>query len=473
MLNAGIIARVSTDQQNDKGSLDIQIDKNLKYCNANNINPVRIYKQVISGGNGEVLKTEVRNDIESGLINCVVMWEISRIARVASWILNEIDHFISKRIKVIIVTNPTLDVYNANDKFMLTIQSGVAEFGKAQILERSITSMEQRKDNGERMAGTPPLGYTRVGKNHWEKNEKFDEVLNAFEVFNKIDSANKTAKLLGWSIQTLISRLTNVTYIGKNNFRSTERKLSKKISWTEIEALPPLNAVKLEDQIPLELFKSAYLKIVKNSEKARRGINNSPYLLSGLIRCSCGGKFAGAKDEYKGKDYSHYRCIKCLKSINKNKVETAVIANLKTEIEHFDDINKFQVDIDKLEVKREKLYRELEKAEAAIKNKYFKRLESLDEGRISKSDFDYLRIKDNQKTDKIKEDIKNINLSLEQLNKRSKINNKDKLKKYINDIEKLENIQDKKKVFRILIDGIIVHSEKHSRKIEIDITYNF
>lgn len=63
MLNAGIIARVSTDQQNDKGSLDIQIDKNLKYCNANNINPVRIYKQVISGGNGEVLKTEVRNDI--------------------------------------------------------------------------------------------------------------------------------------------------------------------------------------------------------------------------------------------------------------------------------------------------------------------------------------------------------------------------------------------------------------------------
>ena len=49
MLNAGIIARVSTDQQNDKGSLDIQIDKNLKYCNANNINPVRIYKQVISG----------------------------------------------------------------------------------------------------------------------------------------------------------------------------------------------------------------------------------------------------------------------------------------------------------------------------------------------------------------------------------------------------------------------------------------
>ena len=64
-------------------------------------------------------------------------------------------------------------------------------------------------------------------------------------------------------------------------------------------------------------------------------------------------------------------------------------------------------------------------------------------------------------------------MSLEQLNKRSKINNKDKLKKYINDIEKLENIQDKKKVFRILIDGIIVHSEKHSRKIEIDITYNF
>ena len=76
MLNAGIIARVSTDQQNDKGSLDIQIDKNLKYCNDNNINPVRIYKQVISGGNEEVLKTEVRKDIENGLINCVVMWEI-------------------------------------------------------------------------------------------------------------------------------------------------------------------------------------------------------------------------------------------------------------------------------------------------------------------------------------------------------------------------------------------------------------
>ena len=28
MLNAGIIARVSTDQQNDKGSLDIEIYKN-------------------------------------------------------------------------------------------------------------------------------------------------------------------------------------------------------------------------------------------------------------------------------------------------------------------------------------------------------------------------------------------------------------------------------------------------------------
>lgn len=473
MLNAGIIARVSTDQQNDKGSLDIQIDKNLKYCNANNINPVRIYKQVISGGNGEVLKTEVRKDIENGLINCVVMWEISRIARVASWILNEIDYFISKKIKVIIVTNPTLDVYNANDKFMLTIQSGVAEFEKAQILERSITSMEQRKDNGERMAGTPPHGYTRVGKNHWEKNDSFDEMLRAFELFNRLESANKTSKILGWSIQTLVSRLTNVSYIGKNNFRVTERKLSRKISWSEIERLPPLNAVKPEDQIPLEVFKTAYLKILRNSEKTRRGITNSHYLLSGLVRCACGGKFAGAKDEYKGKDYSNYRCGKCKKTISKNKVENAVIENLKTEIVNFDDIDKFHVDIEKLESKRDKLYRELEKAEAAIKSKYFKRLESLDEGRISKSDFDYLRIKDNEKTDKIKDEIKNIISSLEQLNKRSKINNKEKLQKYINEIESLENIQEKKKVFRILIESIVIHSEKHSRKIEIDITYNF
>lgn len=473
MLNAGIIARVSTDQQNDKGSLDIQIDKNLKYCNANNINPVRIYKQVISGGNGEVLKTEVRNDIESGLINCVVMWEISRIARVASWILNEIDYFISKKIKVIIVTNPKLNVYNATDKFMLTIQSGVAEFEKAQILERSITSMEQRKDNGERMGGTPPHGYTRIAKNQWERNDKFDEILRAFELFNTIESANKASKIMGWSIQTLVSRLTNVTYIGKNNFRATERKLSKKLSWTEIETLPPLNAVKEEDRIPIELFKSAYIKIVKNSEKARRGITNSPYLLSGLVRCSCGGKYFGTRDEYKGKDYSHYRCAKCYKSINKNKVENAVIDNLKTEIINFDDINKFHVDIEKLNIKREKLFRELEKAEAAIKNKYFKRLESLDEGRISKTDFDYLRIKDNEKTDKIKEQIQNINDSLEQLNKRSKINNKEKLTNYINNLENLKNIQEKKKVLRILIDSIIISSEKHSRKVEIDITYNF
>lgn len=468
MLNAGIIARVSTDAQNDRGSLDIQVDKNLKYCNDKNINPVRIYKQVISGGNEEVLKTEVREDIERGLINCVVMWEVSRLARVASWILNEIDYFISKKVKVVIVSNPTLDVYNSNDKFMLTIQSGVAEFEKAKIIERSFTSMVQRKDNGERMAGLPPMGYTRIAKDKWEKNEEFEIILNAFETFNMNESANKTAQQFGWALQTLKGRFLNVSYIGKNNFGIGKNILS----WNEVQNLPPLLAVKEEDMIPLELFKSVYLKFLRNSEKVRRGINSSPYLLSGLLWCSCGKKFAGNKSTHKGKDYSRYQC-KCNKTIRKNKIEDAIIENLKNEIDNFDDINKFQIDIEKLKVKQKKLNETINKTKITIDKKHFERLKLLDNNKITLEDFDYLRNLDQEKLQNIRSQIINIDISIEQLEKRNKINNKEKLQNYIEKLEKIDNVQEKKKVFSILIDSIIIHSIKGQKDIEIEITYNF
>lgn len=468
MLNAGIIARVSTEMQNDRGSLDIQVDKNLKYCNDNNINPVRIYKQTISGSNEKTLREDVRKDIESGLINCVIMWEISRLARIASWILNEIDYFISKKVKVIIVTNPNLDVYSANDKLMLTIQSGMAEFEKAQIIERSFTSMVQRKDNGERMAGLPPLGYTRMGKDKWGKNEEFETVLNAFETFNMTESANKTAQKFGWALQTLKGRLLNVSYIGKNNFGIGKNILS----WNEVQNLPPLLAVKEEDMIPLELFKNVYLKFIRNSEKVRRGINNSPYLLSGLLWCSCGKKFAGNKYMHKGVDYSRYQC-KCNKTIRKNIIENAVIENLKNEINNFDDINKFQIDIEKLKVKQNKLNETLNKTKTTIDKKHFERLKLLDNNKITLEDFDYLRNSDQEKLQNIRSQIVNIDLSIEQLEKRNKINNKVKLQNYIEKLETIDDIQEKKKVFLILIDSIIVHSTKGQRDIEIEITYNF
>lgn len=136
----------------------------------------------------------------------------------------------------------------------------------------------------------------------------FNMALNGYSVnkiattLNKSDARTKTNKL--WHPLTVRRVLTNPTYTGKTYFGQTKRVGKTKVlsqpkeKWTLLPDVTP-------PTITEELFNEAQ-KAMAEAKALRPLKENSPYLLTGFIKCSkCGSPIGGTLVNGK---YRYYQC---------------------------------------------------------------------------------------------------------------------------------------------------------------------
>lgn len=193
--------RLSTDEDKQSNSFEIQEQVITKYAKENDLEPIaRTFKDTKSGakleqrlGLMELLNTIKKNDK-------VIVHKIDRLSRDVlqmGWIRTELAR---KGCELVIVDSKS-DTNDPMSNLMEQIVTAFASYEREMIKSRIKATMELKKSKGEKLGGAIPYGYDVV-----EQDKK--KVLVKNELEQKTITSIKRYKSKGMSLGAIAKRLT-------------------------------------------------------------------------------------------------------------------------------------------------------------------------------------------------------------------------------------------------------------------------
>ena len=305
-MNVGIYPRVSTQEQALNGhSIDEQIERCRKYCEAMRWNVYRIYTDAGYSGaslNRPGLQQMIR-DVKDGKLDKVLVYKLDRLSRSQKDTLYLIeDVFLANKIDFVSMSE-NFDTSSAFGRAMIGILSVFAQLEREQIKERMTMGKEARAKEGGFSGGRYiPTGYDYVDgqlvPNDYEAllvREVFARI-QASEPLNYIaydmNRAGKKPRTGKWTHQLIRRLALSRNYIGEISyngkwFPGRHQPIIDKAQFVEVEKM-------LNDRT--EQYK-AYNR--------RPGKANT--FLGGFLVCAqCGAKYAKHTNRYTRKSGSVY-----------------------------------------------------------------------------------------------------------------------------------------------------------------------
>ena len=145
-MKIAIYCRVSTEEQDaDKQEFICK-----EYCERNNFEIFKVYKDVISGKTtSRPAFNQLIEDLRNYKFDCVIVTKLDRMGRSLQHLLSLFDEFQRKGIKFIAVTQ-NIDTVSASGKLQLQILGAFAEFERNLISERTKEGLRRAKNVGKR-----------------------------------------------------------------------------------------------------------------------------------------------------------------------------------------------------------------------------------------------------------------------------------------------------------------------------------
>lgn len=299
-----IYARVSTERQEQAGTIQNQIDSAERYISANAIPKYEKYiDDGISAGSDDISirpsLVKMMDDIKAGLISAVWAYDISRLARndqIHAYILS-----VLKKNKVRLIFNAgEMDLTKPTDSLLASMLGSFAVYEKEQIKIRTMTGRNRKINNGDYSKPPNMYGYEAYkdenGKTRFRINEKEAEILryvyngyisgkNLRQMKDYITASGKT----GW--YNLYSAIKNPAYMGYTY--NTTKELIKSNVYQAI--------------VSVEVWNEVNRKIKENGKLWGQQPRKAMFLGSGLIICGyCGKKFY----QVNTKKYLYYRHVR-------------------------------------------------------------------------------------------------------------------------------------------------------------------
>ncbi|MBF7147057.1 recombinase family protein [Bacillus toyonensis] len=334
MTKAAIYIRVSTQDQVENYSIEVQRERIRAFCKAKNWN---VYDEYIDGGySGSNLERpgikKLLNDLKN--IDVVVVYKLDRLSRSQRDTLELIEeHFLKSNVDFVSITE-TLDTSTPFGKAMIGILSVFAQLERETIAERMRMGHIKRAENGLRGNGGDydPSGYTRENGYLIIKTDEAKHIKRVFDLYEQYHSITRVQEILKeegypiWRFRRYRDILSNILYIGRVTFAGKEY---------EGQHEPIISSEQFKRvQVLLERHKG------HNAHKAKQS------LLSGLITCSCCGEnyvaySTGKSKDVESKRYYYYICRakrfpaeyeeRCMnKTWSRKKLEEVVISELKS-----------------------------------------------------------------------------------------------------------------------------------------------
>ena len=311
MKNVILYARVSTDEQADKGfSLRDQEEKLKAYCNANGLKVLKVYREDYSA------KTFQRPEMKKLIAYCkqhqalvdellFVKWD--RFSRNTSESYNTINLFTSLGIRPNAIEQP-LDLSIPEQGLMLAVYLSVPEVENMRRSQNVIAGMRRALKEG-RYVGSPPKGYL-MGRDSSNRpvltpNEDAKYIQKAFEmmltnVYNQKD-VYRALKADGFKTSsTALSRiLRNPLYCGWVFIKSYKNEPEEYIEGIH----EPLITKSDFDKVQTILDG-------RKQQKGRPHLKiNSNFPLRGFVLCpKCNLLLTASTSKGRSKRYSYYHC---------------------------------------------------------------------------------------------------------------------------------------------------------------------
>lgn len=450
-----IYCRVSTDIQEEKDSLNKQVERCKSYAIARDFDIIEIITDVDSGAKDDRIGfMHLEKIIKEKDIEILLIWELSRLSRKANKVLDLVENLMKKDIQLISIRE-SFDTSTVMGKAMLQLNAVLSELERNTIASRVKDRMLQLIQEG-RFLGQAPFGYKFNEKKLLVVVEEEAIIIkDIFQRFLHGENKESIARVYN-TYPTKIARwLSYPIYNGKIAYVGSGKNRTR----TSYHAIyDGLHEAIIDD----ETFWAVQGLIAKT--RPNRVFNNPLYIFSGVLYCgTCGEKmYVSQKRDEK---FMYYGCNSirkghsCGQKLKRSDLlEKEVLALLREKIYNEDiEFSNNNLQLKKNIQALEKLIKNLENKIEKAKDLYYNDLIDL---KSFKKD-----------TAEIKNNIEINQKKLFRLKEENKIeNDKNKIKEIvIKKIDELENDPAKfKKVVRIAINKIIVNKD-----LSIIVDFNF
>lgn len=348
-IRVALYTRVSTDMQASKeeGSLETQ--------------EARLRAAVLSRAGEHEVRYVFREEGESGKsldrpalqkllaharrgdIDLILVTRIDRLSR--SLLDFYTMHQLFEKHQVQFVSlNETFDTSSAVGRAMLKLVLVFAELEREQTAERTRLAIQARAERGLWNGGPPPLGYNSLRGGHLEVNlEEAEQVRAIFGKYLELRSAHKVAAWLnaqGFRQKLYTSRRRGDTGGKDFNISVVRHILQSRLYLGEIEHKGAIFKGQHQALIDRDLYDRVQGIMTSNTlvPTAAREWAQYDYLLTGLVRCSCGHALTSSSGKGNGGNYYYYRCTgiqkwvehKCeVRQVRAERVDEAVMSLLR------------------------------------------------------------------------------------------------------------------------------------------------
>src|SRR6201987_3075624 len=167
MRMAAIYARVSSEQQREENTIASQTASLIEFANSHDLEVPREWVFEDEGYSGATLERpgleQVRDLAAEGQIQVVLAYAPDRLSRKYAYQILLIEEFARHGVDTLFVRAPQGD--SAEDQLLVQFQGMIAEYERAQILERSRRGKRHRAHAGEiSVLSNAPYGYRYLRK---------------------------------------------------------------------------------------------------------------------------------------------------------------------------------------------------------------------------------------------------------------------------------------------------------------------
>ena len=323
-LRTAIYARKSTEDKTDT-SITVQIEQCKELIQRNE--PLLSFdeklvfqEEKVSGYHIDKRPEFVKllNLVEEGEIDVIVTHDFDRFARNLVDTGQLIQRF--QELNVSLITGDDNGDNSATGILMKHMIWSMNEFKIRNIAEHVMKVHTKLAKDGKTVGGIGNYGYKIINRKYHQDKSEAPAVLMVYDLFlegksysqiaDELESKGyKPRKSLRFSGSSLHYILTNTRNYGKSIWNAeSKRKGGKRILQQEYEEVESKDVV--INPIISEAKFDRVQELLSTRTRGRVSSKGTAYLLTSLLKCSCGGSLVGNSHKKKGRE-SVYRTYKC------------------------------------------------------------------------------------------------------------------------------------------------------------------
>jgi len=344
MRMAAIYARVSSEQQREENTIASQTASLLEFAHSHELEAPQEWVFEDEGYSGAILERpgleRVRDLAAEGQIQVVLAYSPDRLSRKYAYQILLIEEFARHGVETLFVKSPQGS--SAEDQLLVQFQGMIAEYERAQILERSRRGKRHRAQSGEVsvMSGAP-YGYRYIRKTdevpaaYLVDEAEARVVRRVYEMYTvkglSIGEITRqlnregvpTRKAARWERSVIWAVLRNPAYRGLACFGKTrisartrvmrpQRRRGGTMSSTTAAHERPHEewiGIPVPALVTEESFARAQELLQQNKIRSRRR-TIAPSVVQGLVSCAkCSYAFSRTSTQTSARKIHYYQCI--------------------------------------------------------------------------------------------------------------------------------------------------------------------